>query len=169
MVGGAGRNSAWPFGQLFFQWLVFPTTSLFFSNSCLTAVFVQGVYTNAAVNLGKVLDSPAFDVLSTAFFLILLVIWVFLQILTIKGIWTGKLLGLEKGWGKGVRYRWDEYSGGEQGEEQEQDVGVRKARGFNGGGRSMNEAETDSAAEKGESGSETRRRAAAYRGSASVN
>ena len=58
----------------------------------------QGVFTNAAVEFGKTMDSPAFAVVSTALLLILLVMWFAVQILTIKGLFTGRILGLEHGW-----------------------------------------------------------------------
>lgn len=44
------------------------------------------------------MDSPAFAVFSTALLLLLLVIWVIMQILTLKVIFTGRLLGLDHGW-----------------------------------------------------------------------
>lgn len=58
----------------------------------------QGVFTNAAVEFGKTMDSPAFAVVSIALLLILLLMWFAVQILTIKGIFTGRILGLEHGW-----------------------------------------------------------------------
>lgn len=58
----------------------------------------QGVYTNAAVQFGKIMDSPAFKVWSTALLLMLLVLWFMNQIFTVKGIITGRLLGLDHGW-----------------------------------------------------------------------
>jgi tellurite resistance protein TehA-like permease len=58
----------------------------------------QGVFTNAAVEFGKTMDSPAFAVVSTALLLILLLMWFAVQILTIKGLFTGRILGLEHGW-----------------------------------------------------------------------
>lgn len=44
------------------------------------------------------MDSPAFRVWSTALLLMLLMLWFTNQILTLKGIITGKVLGLDKGW-----------------------------------------------------------------------
>ncbi|KAK2767763.1 hypothetical protein FQN54_003922 [Arachnomyces sp. PD_36] len=123
-----------------------------FSVGVWSIVFPLGVFINGAVNLGKILDSPTFDVLSTAFFLILLVIWIFLQILTVKGIWTGKLLGLDKGWRNG-RYRRED-----EGEVYHEVKGKGKENGKengDGGGRSTNDADL---VEKGEGGSEPRRR-----------
>lgn len=58
----------------------------------------QGVFTNAALQFAKIMDSPAFAVVSTALVLILLVMWFAVQALTIKGIITGHILGLEHGW-----------------------------------------------------------------------
>ncbi|KAK4234642.1 putative malic acid transport protein [Achaetomium macrosporum] len=61
-------------------------------------VFPWGVYTNAAVQLGKLLDAAAFKVWSTALAVMLVVIWLLNMALTIKGVVTGSLLGLEHGW-----------------------------------------------------------------------
>ncbi|KAL4900245.1 hypothetical protein BDW74DRAFT_162322 [Aspergillus multicolor] len=69
-----------------------------FSLSAWSLIFPWGVYNNAAVQLGKLMDSPAFNVWSTVLLLILLILWVLLNLLTIKGIVTGKLFGLERGW-----------------------------------------------------------------------
>lgn len=44
------------------------------------------------------MDSPAFKVWSTALLLMLLVLWFMNQIFTIKGLITGKVLGLDHGW-----------------------------------------------------------------------
>ncbi|KAE8160750.1 voltage-dependent anion channel [Aspergillus tamarii] len=57
-------------------------------------VFPWGVYTNAAVELGKLMDSPAFKVWSTALLITLLVIWIVNHYFTVKGLVTGDLLGL---------------------------------------------------------------------------
>lgn len=46
------------------------------------------------------MDSPAFDVFSTALLLFLVLMWVIIQILTLKGIVTGRVLGLDHGWRK---------------------------------------------------------------------
>lgn len=48
--------------------------------------------------MGKLMEGAAFKVWSTALFLILLVMWILVQLLTIRGIVTGKILGLEHGW-----------------------------------------------------------------------
>lgn len=62
----------------------------------------QGVFTNAAVEFGKIMDSPAFRVVSTGLLLLLLVMWIGAQVLTVWGIITGRILGLQQGWrGKG--------------------------------------------------------------------
>lgn len=50
------------------------------------------------MELGKLLDSDAFKVWSTALTIILVIIWLVLMALTIWGIFTGSLLGLEHGW-----------------------------------------------------------------------
>lgn len=44
------------------------------------------------------MDFTAFAVFSTGLFIILVVMWVVNQVLTLKGIVTGHLLGLEQGW-----------------------------------------------------------------------
>jgi len=54
----------------------------------------QGVYTNAAVQLGVLLDSSAFKVWSTVLLVALVIIWLANSILTAKGVLSGKLLGL---------------------------------------------------------------------------
>lgn len=46
------------------------------------------------------MDSPAFDVFSTALLLLLVLMWVVIQIFTLKGIVTGRVLGLDHGWRK---------------------------------------------------------------------
>lgn len=46
------------------------------------------------------MDSPAFKVWSTALLLILLMITIANHIFTIKGLISGKLLGLKHGWRK---------------------------------------------------------------------
>lgn len=69
-------------------------------------IFSQGVYTNGAVQLGRIMDAPAFKVWSTALFILILVICIVLHIFTIKGLITGKVLGLAHGWRKSA-YRDD--------------------------------------------------------------
>lgn len=59
---------------------------------------LQGVYANAAVQLGKIMDSTAFKVWSTALTLMLVIIWLVNHLFTIKGLITGRILGLEHGW-----------------------------------------------------------------------
>jgi len=46
------------------------------------------------------MDAPAFKVWSTALFILLLIICIALHIFTIKGLVTGKVLGLAHGWRK---------------------------------------------------------------------
>ncbi|BCR92567.1 putative malic acid transport protein [Aspergillus chevalieri] len=77
-----------------------------FSMSAWALVFPWGVYTNGAVQLGKIMDAPAFKVWSTALFILLLIICITLHIFTIKGLVTGKVLGLAHGWRKSA-YRDD--------------------------------------------------------------
>lgn len=75
--------------------------SLLFLGAFLTILrFLQGTFTNAAVEFGRIMDSPAFDVFSTALLLLLVLIWVIIQILTLKGVVTGQVLGLDQGWRK---------------------------------------------------------------------
>lgn len=58
-----------------------------------TRVIEKGVYTNAAVQLGKIMDSPAFKVWSTVLLLLLVIIWAVNHIFTIKGLNTGEIWG----------------------------------------------------------------------------
>ncbi|KAF3387904.1 Sulfite efflux pump SSU1, partial [Talaromyces pinophilus] len=69
-----------------------------FSTGAWSLVFPWGVYTNCAVELGKILDSPAFAVWSTALLLMLVIIAITLTLFTIKGVITGKIFSLEHGW-----------------------------------------------------------------------
>ncbi|KAL6229813.1 hypothetical protein BDW75DRAFT_249257 [Aspergillus navahoensis] len=69
-----------------------------FSLSACSLIFPWGVYANGAVQLGKLMDSPAFDVWSTALLLMLAILWAVMSLFTIKGIATGKILGLDRGW-----------------------------------------------------------------------
>ncbi|KAJ5095922.1 hypothetical protein NUU61_005278 [Penicillium alfredii] len=57
-----------------------------------------GVFTNAAVEFGKIMDSPAFAVVSTGLLLLLVMVWFVNQVLIVKGLVTGRLIGLEHGW-----------------------------------------------------------------------
>ncbi|KAI9880621.1 MAG: hypothetical protein M1830_001972 [Pleopsidium flavum] len=65
-----------------------------FSLAAWSLVFPWGVYTNAAVQLGKLMDSAAFKVWSTVLTVLLVIIWVVNATLTAKGALSGKLLGL---------------------------------------------------------------------------
>lgn len=86
--------TAW---SLIFPWVCQHSTSVHQDKrSRLTRE--QGVFTNAALQFAKIMDSPAFAVVSTALTLILLVMWITVQAFTIKGIITGRVLGLEEGW-----------------------------------------------------------------------
>ncbi|KAE8140873.1 voltage-dependent anion channel [Aspergillus pseudotamarii] len=67
-----------------------------FTLAAWSLVFPWGVYTNAAVELGKLMDSPAFKVWSTALLIIVLVIWIVNHYFTVKGLVTGDLLGLNR-------------------------------------------------------------------------
>ncbi|EEP77843.1 predicted protein [Uncinocarpus reesii 1704] len=69
-----------------------------FTLGAWSLVFPWGVYTNAAVMLGKIMKSPAFDVWSTALTIILILITINNHIWTIKGLLLGTIFGLEKGW-----------------------------------------------------------------------
>ncbi|KAL4806053.1 voltage-dependent anion channel [Aspergillus unguis] len=100
---------SWGFGTF---WWLFAILSILYTlrlqaggwrniNFSLTAwslIFPWGVYTNAAVQLGTLMDSPAFYVWSTALLLMLLILWIINSIFTIKGIITGTIFSLEKGW-----------------------------------------------------------------------
>ncbi|KAK3935588.1 putative malic acid transport protein [Diplogelasinospora grovesii] len=57
-----------------------------------------GVYTHAAIQLGKLLDSTAFKVWSTVLTILLVVIWLVNVAQSIRGVLSGSLLGLEHGW-----------------------------------------------------------------------
>ncbi|KAK4159955.1 putative malic acid transport protein [Cladorrhinum sp. PSN259] len=63
--------------------------------SAWSLVFPWGVYTNAAVQLAKLLDSPAFRVWSTVLAVALVLIWLWNMGMTIRGLLNKKLLGLE--------------------------------------------------------------------------
>ncbi|KAJ5579740.1 uncharacterized protein N7459_005725 [Penicillium hispanicum] len=69
-----------------------------FSLAAWSLIFPWGVFTNAAVEFGKIMASPAFAVVSTALLVVLVLMWAVNQILTVKGIITGRILGLECGW-----------------------------------------------------------------------
>ncbi|OIW30040.1 putative malic acid transport protein [Coniochaeta ligniaria NRRL 30616] len=61
-------------------------------------VFPWGVYTNAALELGKLLDSVAFRVWSTALAITLVMTWLWNMSMTVRGVMNGSLLGLDRGW-----------------------------------------------------------------------
>lgn len=44
------------------------------------------------------MDSPAFNVWSTVLLLLLIIMCILMHIFTIKGLLTGKILGLTHGW-----------------------------------------------------------------------
>ncbi|KAJ5090878.1 C4-dicarboxylate transporter/malic acid transport protein, partial [Penicillium argentinense] len=69
-----------------------------FSLSAWSLIFPWGVFANSAVEFGKIMASPAFAVVSTGLLLLLLVMWVVMQVLTVKGIVTGRIVGLPHGW-----------------------------------------------------------------------
>ncbi|KAL2826412.1 voltage-dependent anion channel [Aspergillus cavernicola] len=69
-----------------------------FSMSAWSLIFPWGVYTNAGVHLGTLMNSPAFNVWSTVLLVILVILAIILNLLTIKGIITGEVFGLERGW-----------------------------------------------------------------------
>ena len=56
----------------------------------------QGVYTNAAVQLGKLLDSAAFKVWSTVLAVLLVVVWLWNVFMTIWGLYDGSLIGKDR-------------------------------------------------------------------------
>ncbi|KAL8371188.1 hypothetical protein RB595_001166 [Gaeumannomyces hyphopodioides] len=59
-------------------------------------VFPWGVYTNAAVRLGKVLASRFFRIWSTVLTICLVILMLVNLGLTVKGLWTGRLLGIDR-------------------------------------------------------------------------
>lgn len=61
-------------------------------------VFPWGVYTNATVQLGKLLDSPVCRVWSTILVIVLIILWLVCSALTLRGVFRGTLLGMRKGW-----------------------------------------------------------------------
>ncbi|KOS20019.1 Sulfite efflux pump SSU1 [Escovopsis weberi] len=69
-----------------------------FRISTWAIIFPWGVYTNAAVQLGKTLNSPAFKVWSTILAVILVILWLLFAALTIRGIILGTMLGMDRGW-----------------------------------------------------------------------
>lgn len=69
------------------------------SLSAWSMVFPWGVYTNAAVELGVVLDSRAFWVWSTVLTLMLVILWLANAFASVYGSANGKLLELPRGWG----------------------------------------------------------------------
>ncbi|KAL7807171.1 voltage-dependent anion channel [Trichoderma aethiopicum] len=65
-------------------------------------VFPWGVYTNAAVQLGKLLDSRAFKVWSTALAIMLVIAWLWNMAMSLRGVVRGSMLGLDHGWKRHV-------------------------------------------------------------------
>ncbi|KAB5578308.1 malic acid transporter [Coniochaeta sp. 2T2.1] len=65
-------------------------------------VFPWGVYTNAVVQLGKLMDSTAFKVWSTALAIMLVIIWLWNMLMSLRGVIQGSLLGLDHGWKRHV-------------------------------------------------------------------
>ncbi|KAK5994788.1 Sulfite efflux pump SSU1-like protein [Cladobotryum mycophilum] len=61
-------------------------------------IFPWGVYTAAAVQLGKVMNSDAFKVWSTVLAVMLVIMWLLFAAFTIRGVILGTLLGHGKGW-----------------------------------------------------------------------
>ncbi|KXJ90488.1 voltage-dependent anion channel [Microdochium bolleyi] len=61
-------------------------------------VFPWGVYTNGAIQLGKLLDSTVFHVWSAILTILMTIIWLSFTAMTIKGCLDGSILGLEHGW-----------------------------------------------------------------------
>ena len=58
----------------------------------------QGVYTRSTELLGEFLDSAAFRVWSAILIIIMTIVFLTCLLMTIKGCFTGALLGLEHGW-----------------------------------------------------------------------
>ncbi|KAI6516077.1 hypothetical protein MCOR10_007844 [Pyricularia oryzae] len=59
-------------------------------------VFPWGTYTNAAIQLGKILGSPAFRIFSTILTFCLFIITLINLVFTIWGLWNGSLLGTKQ-------------------------------------------------------------------------
>ena len=60
---------------------------------------VQGVFTNAAVQLGNVvLNSQAFWIWSTILTILLVMLWLAECFTTIYGVSNDRMLGLDRGW-----------------------------------------------------------------------
>jgi len=68
------------------------------SLSAWSMVFPWGVYTNAAVQLGVVLNSRAFWVWQTVLLLLLICIWLANVAATLFGVGKGYMLNLDHGW-----------------------------------------------------------------------
>ncbi|EAS29970.3 malic acid transporter [Coccidioides immitis RS] len=68
-----------------------------FTLGAWSLVFPWGVYTNAAIMLGKIMKSPAFDVWSTALTILLLFMAINNHIWTVKGLMSGTIFSLQKG------------------------------------------------------------------------
>ncbi|TLD16745.1 uncharacterized protein PgNI_01173 [Pyricularia grisea] len=59
-------------------------------------VFPWGTYTNAAIQLGKILGSPAFRIFSTILTFCLFIITLINLMFTVWGLWNGSLLGTKQ-------------------------------------------------------------------------
>ncbi|KAH7029519.1 voltage-dependent anion channel [Microdochium trichocladiopsis] len=78
-----------------------------FQMAMWSLVFPWGVYTNGAIQIGKILDSTVFRVWSAILTILMAIVWLVCTALTIRGCITGSLFGLEHGW----RNRRDVFSG----------------------------------------------------------
>ena len=68
------------------------------SLSSWSLVFPWGVFTNAAIELGLILNSQAFKVLAAILTVFLVVLWLLNAGATVVGLVNGKMLGLDRGW-----------------------------------------------------------------------
>lgn len=59
---------------------------------------MQGVYTNAAIQLSTLLSSPAFRVWATMLSVALVSIWLLCVTFTVRAIYIGDLVGPRRGW-----------------------------------------------------------------------
>lgn len=68
------------------------------SLSSWSLVFPWGVFTNASIELGLILNSRAFKVWSAILAVFLMILWLLNAGATLLGLINGKAVGLERGW-----------------------------------------------------------------------
>ena len=104
------------------------------SLSAWSIIFPWGVYTNAAVQLGVVLNSIAFWYVSTILAVFLVIFWLANAGASVLGIANGKVLGLDKGW-RGTYWS----SSAEQEKEAAESGGQSAVNGSAANGKKVNE------------------------------